>query len=169
MSTLLSTGTDPKELCNRWMPRKRTACARRPGHRGDCRTAEAMKDSRQPMTDRRRGTRIKDDPITKTRWSRTYRLARYGLTRDQFDRLLEIQGHACGMCHASFAQAQLIFIDHDHDCCETEKSSCGKCVRGLLCLSCNTGLGVIERKYDLARAYLESRPGQGLPEAERVV
>ena len=41
-----------------------------------------------------------------------------------------------------------------------EKSSCGKCVRGLLCLSCNTALGLIERKYELARAYLDSPPAQ---------
>jgi hypothetical protein len=26
----------------------------------------------------------------------------------------------------------------------------------LLCLSCNTTLGLIERRYDLARAYLDS-------------
>ena len=28
------------------------------------------------------------------------------------------------------------------------------CVRGLLCLPCNTALGLIERTYELARAYL---------------
>ena len=30
----------------------------------------------------------------------------------------------------------------------------------MLCLSCNTTLGLIERKYDLARAYLNRPPGQ---------
>ena len=38
--------------------------------------------------------------------------------------------------------------------------ACGKCVRGLLCLSCNTALGLIEHKYELARAYLDSPPAQ---------
>ena len=37
---------------------------------------------------------------------------------------------------------------------------CGKCVRGLLCLSCNTTLGLIERKYELAQAYLDNPPAQ---------
>ena len=37
-----------------------------------------------------------------------------------------------------------------------EKSSCGEFVRGLLCLSCNTALGIIERKLEQARAYLDS-------------
>jgi recombination endonuclease VII len=43
-----------------------------------------------------------------------------------------------------------IVIDHDHACCPDEDFSCRKCVRGLPCLSCNTALGLIERKYELA-------------------
>jgi Recombination endonuclease VII len=34
------------------------------------------------------------------------------------------------------------------------------CVRGLLCLPCNTALGLIERKHELARAYLDSPSAQ---------
>jgi hypothetical protein len=39
-----------------------------------------------------------------------------------------------------------------------EKQSCGKCLRGLLCLSCNTTLGHIERNYARAQAYLDAPP-----------
>jgi hypothetical protein len=87
-----------------------------------------------------------------------YKLTRYGLTQEQFDRLLEVQGYACAMCHTKFEEDQPIFIDHDHACCPDEKRSCGKCVRGLLDLSCNTALGHIERKGALARAYLDRPP-----------
>jgi hypothetical protein len=149
-----------KELRGKWMPRKKTTCARKPLHQGDCRTAEALADNRQRKTERRRGTRAVPDPVARSRWNQAYKLARYGLTREQFDRLLEAQEYACGMCRTPFGEGKPVCIDHDHAHCPDEKSSCGKCVRGLLCLSCNTALGQIERKYELARAYLDSPPGQ---------
>jgi len=85
---------------------------------------------------------------------------RYGMTLEQSGRLLEIQQNACAMGQTRFEEDQPIFIDHDHARGPGEKSSCGKCVRGLLCLSCNTSLGLVERKYELARAYLDSPPAQ---------
>jgi Recombination endonuclease VII len=119
-----------------------------------------MADIQARKTERRRGTRISIDPAVRRKWNQAYKLARYGLTKELFDRLLETQEYACAMCYIGFEEGQLIFIDHDHACCSGERTSCGKCVRGLLCLSCNTALGHIERKYDLARAYLDSPPGE---------
>jgi Recombination endonuclease VII len=108
-----------------------------------------------------------NNPVVKRRANQRNKLARYGLTQEQFDRLLEAQQYACAMCRTPFEEEQPIFIDHDHACCPDEKSSCGQCVRGLLCLSCNTALGQIERKYDVARAYLDSPPGQLVVRAEQ--
>lgn len=39
-------------------------------------------------------------------------------------------------------------VDHDHHCCP-EETSCGSCVRGLLCNSCNTLLGRIEAAREM--------------------
>lgn len=38
-------------------------------------------------------------------------------------------------------------VDHDHSCCPGPKS-CGKCVRGLLCHSCNVTLGMMQDKRE---------------------
>jgi hypothetical protein len=146
--------------CGKWMPRKKTHCARTPGHGGSCKTPEAMDRARQRFAERVAVHGRIVDPAAKRRWNQAHKLVRYGLTREQFDRLLEIQQNACAMCHTRFEEEQPIFIDHDHACCPDEKSSCGKCVRGLLCLSCNTALGLIERKYELAQAYLNDPPAQ---------
>ncbi len=69
------------------------------------------------------------------------------LTQEQFNRLLNAQKHTCGMCHEPFEDGQLIHVDHDHACCRRKNRSCGKCLRGLLCHTCNIALGHIERRY----------------------
>jgi hypothetical protein len=147
---------DTEELCGKWMPKARAYCARNPGHpEGQCRSPEAVAAWRQRSAGRDRIV----TPEARARWARKHRLTRYGLTQDDFDRLLEAQGYACGMCREQFEDGDAICIDHDHACCPDEKKSCGKCVRGLLCVSCNTALGIIERKYEMAQAYLDTRRG----------
>ena len=150
---------DTKEPCGEWMPRAKTTCARKPLHQGEHRSAKALVDPRERKTARRLAVRRARviDPKAQRRWSRKHRLSRYGISQTQFDSLLKAQDYACAMCHRPFGEG-VIFIDHDHNCCDTEKSSCGKCIRGLLCLSCNTALGHIERKSELARVYLAAPP-----------
>ena len=150
-------------VCGKWMKRAKANCGRKPGHNGDCRTAKALEDHRQAKTSRRRGTRGADDPATRQRWRKAHRLKRYGLTEQAFYRLLELQGHACGMCGDPFLDNTPIFIDHDHACCPAEKRSCGNCVRGLLCLGCNAALGHIEKKLSQAQRYLAAPPAKTAP------
>lgn len=64
-------------------------------------------------------------------------LARYGLTTEQFDLMVIAQGGGCAICGARGD----LHVDHDHACCPQKLRSCGNCVRGLLCMSCNNGLG----------------------------
>jgi hypothetical protein len=154
-----SDQTTRDEMCGKWMPRAQTTCGRKPLHPGDCRKAETLRDARLRRGTRRRG-RPQATAEDRAAWRLKHKLKRYGLTQALFDALLAAQGNACAMCREPFAEDQPIFIDHDHACCPDEKTSCGKCVRGLLCLGCNTALGHIERKYAIARAYLDSPPAQ---------
>jgi hypothetical protein len=62
------------------------------------------------------------------------------------------------VCHEPFEDGQLIHVDHDHARCRGKNRSCGECVRGLLCHACNVALGYIERRYAMARAYLDDPP-----------
>ena len=143
-----------EEACGKWMPRKKTTCARTSGHAPPCMTAENM-ESRRAY---RRNHPHLESPESKKKSNRKYRISSYGLTQEQFDQLLEAQDSACAMCHTPFKERQLVHVDHDHACCPEKNRSCGKCVRGLLCLTCNISLGHIERRYAMARAYLDSPP-----------
>lgn len=142
------------EVCGKWMPRKKTRCDRRVGHGGDCHTSESMERARSYDRARRAAGRCAVSPETQKGYARKARLKAYGLTLERFDRMLAEQGNACAMCHEPFKEGQRIVVDHDHGCCDTELSSCGKCIRGLLCHLCNAALGHIERKSEMAQAYL---------------
>src|SRR6266481_1534049 len=67
----------------------------------------------------------------------------YGITIEQYNKLLEAQGGVCAACGKSPEGERFgkLLIDHDHSCCPQKRNSCGKCIRGLLCASCNLTLG----------------------------
>ena len=100
----------------------------------------------------------RESPESRKKSNRKYRISSYGLTQELFDLLLEAQQNACGMCHEPFEERQLIHVDHDHACCQRKNRSCGRCIRGLLCHTCNIALGYIERRYAMARTYLDNPP-----------
>lgn len=67
----------------------------------------------------------------------------YRITPEQYANLLESQGGRCAVqaCGATEPGGQGGWhVDHDHACCPG-KTSCGRCVRGLLCARCNPMLG----------------------------
>jgi hypothetical protein len=141
-----------KDVCGKWMPRKKTTCERTPGHGGSCKTAETMELNRQY----RRAHPHPESAESRKKSNRKYRISSYRLTEASFAGILQAQDNACGMCLKPFEDGQLIHVDHDHACCPDKNRSCGECVRGLLCHACNVALGHIERRYAMARAYLDA-------------
>ena len=88
----------------------------------------------------------------------------YGLTIDQFDAMWARQGGRCLVCDVEMRKDfggrgghyAAPTIDHDHGCCPGERS-CGKCIRGLLCVRCNGGIGAFKDNPAILRravAYL---------------
>lgn len=80
------------------------------------------------------------------------RLARYGLSRDEYDAMAARQAGRCALCKRPFGEAHgnREAIDHDH--------KTGR-VRGLLHNRCNTAIGMIGEDPDVLRAaiaYLQS-------------
>ena len=61
-------------------------------------------------------------------------LGRYGISIDEFESLWNRQNGVCAICGISLKEIKYR-IDHDHNT--------GK-VRGLLCISCNTGVGLFK-------------------------
>ncbi len=73
--------------------------------------------------------------------------AKFNITVEQYEEILKAQGGACAICREQCKTGRRLSVDHDHGCCPG-KGSCGRCIRGLLCAGCNTGLGHLGDDYD---------------------
>lgn len=95
----------------------------------------------------------------KCRASHAMRRYNYGLTDEQFNIQIEAQGGVCAICQREPQLPDRPWsVDHDHACCDGRRS-CGKCNRGLLCVPCNSAIGLLQDNSSLLRQaaiYLES-------------
>ena len=69
------------------------------------------------------------------RYLASLRLRKYGLSQEQFDILLTKQNNRCAICKTDKpnGRGKTWHVDHNHGT---------NVVRGILCSSCNTGLGM---------------------------
>jgi hypothetical protein len=68
------------------------------------------------------------------------RKSRHNISSNDFKEMFEEQGSCCMICGNTSAPGNGWHLDHDHKCCPGSYS-CGGCLRGILCSSCNVGLG----------------------------
>lgn len=81
------------------------------------------------------------------------RLCKYGLTQKQFEEKFRNQGSVCAACKSSTTRLKWC-IDHNHACCPGAVT-CGKCVRGILCYSCNIILGHCSENTDYLQGLID--------------
>lgn len=67
----------------------------------------------------------------------------YRLTPEEYRDLFDAQGGVCALCDSPPGDKPLC-VDHDHACCPGTQT-CGRCIRGLLCTTCNIWLGAYEK------------------------
>jgi len=79
-------------------------------------------------------------------------MKKYGISLGEYNDLLEKQGGKCAICGITREECntkRALPVDHDHETGE---------VRGILCDSCNRGIGLLKENPELLRkaaAYLE--------------
>jgi hypothetical protein len=97
--------------------------------------------------------RNREDRLAKKRadWAEnSSRITRHGLTKEQYDNLHTAQQGRCAWCGRNEeALNKELYIDHDKECCPGQYS-CGKCVRRLLCRTCNTMEGWLGDTWPVA-------------------
>lgn len=85
------------------------------------------------------------------------RFKRYGVTKQEYVAATLAGCEICGRTD------QTLHVDHDHSCCSGrggKAKTCGKCVRGFLCGSCNRAIGLFADRPELlvrAAEYLQRR------------
>jgi hypothetical protein len=91
--------------------------------------------NKNKLTERRRLPHIKIQNIE------YQRIRKYGITNVQYDALAKEQHNRCAICGIHQSQVKRTFaVDHNH---ETSQ------IRGLLCLNCNTAIGLLKESEEL--------------------
>ncbi len=95
--------------------------------------AYMRKRNEDPVFRAERNRIRREDPAARARDRNRFLVYAYGLTREKYDLMVASQNGLCAICRNPPGKKGLV-IDHCHDT---------GVVRGLLCHSCNIGLGAL--------------------------
>lgn len=102
----------------------------------------------QRLADKEAGRRAHDRYLQRT----------YGITIEEYEQILELQGGVCYICRRATGRTRRLSVDHDH-----KIGSGRQAVRGLLCRPCNNFLGHFRDNpeiFNRAIDYLASPPAR---------
>jgi len=77
-------------------------------------------------------------------------MVKYGITAFEWDNMFMLQGSACAVCKTQIPGKKGWVTDHNHACCPGD-NTCGMCVRGILCSSCNITLGHVKDSVEILK------------------
>lgn len=128
---------------------------RRERDRSNARTKRYRENNRELLRERDRATKkaLWADPAKREHMKAMRLRNKYGVTAEQHAELLDVQRGRCAICRRERQQHFALAIDHCHDT---------GTIRGLLCSSCNNGLGRFKDDPALLRsaaAYIEKHRG----------
>lgn len=89
--------------------------------------------------------RRRDNETTSTHDNFNRRFRKYGITREEFEHMYDLQLGRCAICQIPLSETR-VHVDHCHSSQE---------VRGLLCNLCNPGLGYFQDDPALLRKAAE--------------
>jgi hypothetical protein len=97
---------------------------------------------------KRRANRTSEEKLQhKLNYKKSVYMTIYNRTWEEIEALAKSQDNKCLICEREFLDWNWA-VDHDHSCCN-DRYSCGNCIRGLLCKSCNGGLGIFRDNIEL--------------------
>lgn len=128
------------------------------GLRGDCKACFAARarewyrnnrekairnaaDWRKANLERARATRRARHPLIRERLRDQHLQRTFGITLEEYGRMLEAQGGVCAVCREPPRPSESFHVDHRDE-------RCG--VRGILCVRCNNALGQLREDISIA-------------------
>lgn len=115
------------------------------------RNGSAISCCRDCTTQKTRDWRAKNPDRYKIQ-ARKNVLSKFGLTPEDYDRIVENQDSLCGLCNLPLGLDAV--VDHDHACCPGI-DSCGECIRSIIHRKCNAVLGMADDSVGLLKSAIE--------------
>lgn len=139
------------------------SCGRVPPAEGilSCRSCQDRRNARNTAIKAAGGKAYEEKLAYHRQQTKLSKFKRYGITHEDYTALLINQGGCCAICGSNNPQQKnhgRFSIDHSH---KAEEESGSIVIRGLLCSSCNTALGLFRDNPTLLRkaaGYLEAAP-----------